>query len=70
MSSNRKRILRTLVAALAVACALTVCAKVNEKPFVVPELTSWSGAEGMTSLSGRVVVKNNAMKEVAKALIK
>ena len=68
MSSNRKRILRTLVAALAVACALTVCAKVNEKPFVVPELTSWSGAEGMTSLSGRVVVKNNAMKEVAKAL--
>ena len=56
--------------ALAVACALSVCAKVNEKPFVVPELTSWSGAEGMTILSGRVVVKNNAMKEVAKALIK
>ena len=37
-------------------------AEVNPKPFVVPELTSWTGAEGKFMPTGRVIVKGN--KEV------
>lgn len=43
-------------------------ADINPKPFVVPELKTWSGAEGQTTLSGRIVVKNAKLKAVAAAL--
>ena len=43
-------------------------ADINPKPFVVPELKTWSGAEGQTALSGRIVVKNVKLKAVAAAL--
>lgn len=46
-------------------------AQINEKPFVVPELTSWQGAEGMFVPSGRVIVKgkrSTAVMEVARQL--
>ena len=43
-------------------------ADINPKPFVVPELKTWSGAEGQTALSGRIVVKNAKLKTVATAL--
>lgn len=43
-------------------------ADINPKPFVVPELKTWSGAEGQTALSGRIVVKNAKLKAVAAAL--
>lgn len=43
-------------------------ADINPKPFVVPELKTWSGAEGQTALSGRIVVKNAKLKTVAAAL--
>lgn len=43
-------------------------ADVNPKPFVVPELKTWTGAEGQTALSGRIVLKNAKLKAVAEAL--
>ena len=42
-------------------------AAVNEKPFVIPELKQWSGAEGMFTPSGKYVVKGGKnAQEVAK----
>lgn len=37
----------------------TTYAEVNPKPFVIPELTSWTGAEGKFIPTGRVIVKGN-----------
>ena len=68
LNRNRMRILRLVLTVMAVACAMAVSAKVNEKPFVVPELTSWAGAEGSVVPSGRIVVKNKMMREVAARL--
>ncbi len=36
---------------------LELQAEVNPKPFVVPELKTWTGAEGMFAPSGRIAVK-------------
>lgn len=38
-------------------------ATVNEKPFVIPELKEWNGAEGMFSPSGKCVVKGGKSAE-------
>lgn len=59
------------ILALAACCMLSagaLWADINPKPFVVPELKTWSGAEGQTALSGRIVVKNAKLKSVAAAL--
>lgn len=56
---------------LATCCMLSagaLWADINPKPFVVPELKTWSGAEGQIALSGRIVVKNAKLKAVAAAL--
>lgn len=56
---------------LAACCMLSagaLWADINPKPFVVPELKTWSGAEGQTALSGRIVVNNAKLKAVAAAL--
>lgn len=56
---------------LAACCMLSagaLWADISPKPFVVPELKTWSGAEGQTALSGRIVVKNAKLKAVAAAL--
>ncbi len=37
----------------------------NAKPFVVPELTGWQGADGFMAPSGKVVVASPALKAVA-----
>lgn len=42
-------------------------ADVNPKPFVIPELTSWQGAEGNFVPSGRVVVLSKQLLPVAQA---
>ena len=68
MNRNGMRMLRLVLTVMAVACAMAVSAKMNEKPFVVPELTSWAGAEGSVVPSGRIVVKNKMMREVATRL--
>lgn len=64
---NIRHLHSTLLAALCIAmlpCSQSL-ADVNPKPFVVPELTSWTGAEGQTALSGRIIVKNQKLKGVA-----
>lgn len=38
---------------------------VNDKPFVVPEITQWQGSEGDMNLSGRVVVKSATLQVMA-----
>lgn len=48
-----------LVAAFFFTFAVTLRAE-NEKPFVVPEITQWSGADGQTTLSHRLVVKGRS----------
>lgn len=56
---------------LAAACMLsagTLWAEINPKPFIVPELKEWKGAEGMTQLSGNIVVKSSKLNAVAQAL--
>ena len=44
---------------IAMLLCVTVSAQNNPKPFVVPEITSWRGAEGNFVPSGRVAVKGS-----------
>ena len=45
----------------------TAVAEVNPKPFVIPELTQWNGAEGNFRPSGRIVVNNGNLMKIAQA---
>ena len=71
-----KRIIRKGASLLFLAAALlgfafsTPLHAENEKPFVVPELTQWNGADGQTVLSHRIVVKGkkSVVKPIADAL--
>ncbi len=68
----KKYSFRARLLALLVGCTMgvgSVWADVNPKPFVIPELTSWTGAEGQTALSGRVVVKSSKACAVAQAWV-
>ena len=70
LNSMKKNSFRVRLLALLVGCTMgfgSVWADVNPKPFVIPELTSWTGAEGQTTLSGRIVVKSNKARSVAEA---
>lgn len=53
-----------LSAALLLTTA-SVMAEVNQKPRIIPELTSWTGAEGWLPLSGRYVVLTDGLLQVA-----
>ena len=57
-----------IVAASFLLSAGWLQADVNPKPFVVPELKTWTGAEGQTALSGRIVVKTAKANSVAQSL--
>ena len=59
---------KLFVVVAALFCACMAFAEVNPKPFVVPELSSWTGAEGRVSPSGRIVVLSPSLMEVAEAL--
>ena len=61
--------MRTLLIAVATTlCTGTLRAEVNPKPFVVPELKEWTGAEGYTLPSGRIVIKSNKLRDVSQTL--
>ena len=69
MMKKNKR-MTGLFALLLAALLLTPAAKaqtVNPKPFTVPEITEWQGAEGTLELSGRVIVngKSAALNSLA-----
>lgn len=57
-------------------CSLALCcmafmasyADVNPKPFVIPEVQSWKGAEGQFEPSGRIVVRGGARAKAAAEL--
>ena len=56
---------------LTACCSLALSfgwAAVNDKPFVVPELKEWSGAEGMFAPSGKYIVKGGKQAEAVAAL--
>lgn len=66
----KKSTFRVKLLALLAGCMMSVgtaWADVNPKPFVVPELTEWAGAEGTVSLSGRVILKSQKAQAVAAA---
>lgn len=60
-----KRILSLLVFVASAVAALY--AEVNPQPFVVPELTSWKGAQGRFHPSGRIVVQDKQLHAVAES---
>ncbi len=60
-----KKVLCMMLALLAI---LTANAE-NTKPFTIPELTSWTGGEGQTKLSGRIIVRSKQLRPVAVQLM-
>ena len=67
----KKSFFLTRLSTVLAACMLSfaaISAEINPKPFVIPELKSWAGAEGNTALSGRIIVKSPALKTTAQAL--
>lgn len=44
-----------------------IAAELNPKPFVIPELTTWKGAEGHFMPSGRIVVTAKELRPAAEA---
>lgn len=57
-----------LIAAAMMMSSIT-WADVNPKPFVIPELSSWQGAEGNFHPSGRVVVLDEQLLSVAQSFV-
>ena len=59
---------KVLILMAMVLCQAFAIAQTNEKPFVVPELTHWSGAPGSMKLSGIIVVTNKNLLKTAQEL--
>ena len=57
-----------VLAAISLLPASALRAETNPKPFTVPELKAWTGTEGVTTLSGRIIAKSSVMKSVAQQL--
>lgn len=71
ISERMKQIHRILsVFLLLTLCPLLGISAENPKPFVIPELTSWKGAEGSFTPNGRIVIADNAkaLRPIAQAL--
>lgn len=60
---------RLLLLSAALFAATMTWADVNPKPFVIPELSSWQGAEGKFAPTGRVVVLSKQLMPVAQAFV-
>lgn len=60
---------RILFLATALFASTLAFADVNPKPFVIPELSSWQGAEGKLVPSNRVVVSAKQLLPVAEAFV-
>ena len=69
MKLNLKQVGRWVLCACMMLASGMAYADVNPKPFVIPELQSWTGAEGEVALSGvvRVNTGNKELLRVAKA---
>lgn len=62
--------LRTLTLVVLALFFIATRAELNPQPFVIPELTSWQGAEGNMIPSGRIIVTDKRLLPVAQALVK
>lgn len=60
---------KILIALAWLLSAIPLKAQVNEKPFIIPEVTQWQGEKGKLVLSGRVLSKGKAADEVARRLV-
>ena len=60
----------TLCLALFCAGAATALKAENEKPFVIPELRHWQGAEGMATINAKskVLYADAALQQAAEAM--
>lgn len=69
MKKNLKQVGKWLLCACMMFASANLYAEVNPKPFVVPELQTWVGAEGEVALSGvvRVSGSDKELMRVAKA---
>ena len=69
MKMNFKQVGRWVLCACMMLVSGMAYADINPKPFVIPELQSWTGAEGEVALSGvvRVSTSNKELLRVAKA---
>lgn len=63
---NAKKVMLLILSVI--LCGEILLAEVNPKPFVVPELKEWTGAEGSTTLSGRIMIKSSKLRDVAQTL--
>lgn len=59
---------KVIVILLAVFIGLAARAE-NNKPFTIPELTTWTGGNGETRPSGRVIVRSKQFRPVAEQFI-
>ena len=69
MTRMKKRLLTACLAVLCMATSGIVKAE-NEKPFVIPELRQWQGAEGMTTITtkSKVLYTDATLKQAAEAM--
>ena len=58
ISFSFKRVAATMFCGMVMVCS--AFAEMNPKPFVVPELTNWVGAEGKFMPSGRVILSGSS----------
>ena len=65
----RSRILTLLLALLSITTAGTLKAE-NEKPFVIPELRHWQGADGMLNINtkSKILYTDATLKQAAEAM--
>lgn len=59
-----KQVVHLLLLWLLITLPQGLNATVNPKPFVIPELTSWRGAEGVFKPSGRIILSGKINKEM------
>ena len=62
--------IQTLCLALLCLGASTALKAENDKPFVIPELRQWKGADGMVTITSKskVVYVNDELADVAEAM--
>lgn len=63
-----KRNIFTLLV-IALMCFATALRAENTKPFVVPEVTEWTGGDGQTKVSGRIIVRSKQLRPIALQLM-
>ncbi|MCH5279602.1 MAG: family 20 glycosylhydrolase [Christensenellaceae bacterium] len=60
--------MKKILALLLLVCFVLHAEADNQKPFVIPELSEWTGSNGDLVLSGRIVASGKEAQTIAKAL--